>query len=314
MNADQIRRELERLGMYYDDGDALIRCPQSVDMISEIITDAPRSVMADTSVKKVMVAVRRNYSQNKRTHIRNVQPLVVKTARDITSQHGNLNNGVETLKKSFKEDGLEVVEDCSFIRKLLPSADAVINNKIIGLVDPKPDLTYGITIERTSEAEDRVPQHLFAYLSVAPGMRYSFYIEEHDEEAIFKAETQAIRDGAVLVNARMKSNKVLKPEKVLPVGPDTDSFVFSCAWDPDIARIYVNWYETREEGGSGLFHMHKIGGTYAMDRPDSIKKLRHHIHDISDWGILDFRKRGQRVWEDIVAYCQESNAPGEVED
>ena len=284
-----------------------------MDMISEIITDAPRLVMADTSVKKVMKTVKMNYCENKRTLFRNVQPLVVKTARDITRPRNDLSNGVETLKKSFKEDGLQVIEDCNFIRKLLPSADAFINNKSMRLTDPKPDLTYGISIERTSEAEDRVPQHLFAYLSVAPGMRYPFYFEEHHEEAIFKAENQAILDGAVLVNARMKLNEVLKPEKVLPVGPDTDSFVFSCAWDPTIARIYVNWYETREEGSKGLFHMQKIGSTYAIDHPDCVKKLRHDIHNILDWGLLDFRKRGQKVWEDIVAYYQESNAPGEAE-
>ena len=314
MNADQLRRELEKFGMYYDDEDALIRCPQFMDMISKIITDAPRSVMADTSAKKVKVAIRKNYFQNKRTHIRNVQPLVVKTARDVTSQHGDLSNGVETLKKSFKEDGLQVIEDCSFIRKLLPSADAVINNKTTGLTDPKPDLTYGITIERTSEAEDRVPQHLFAYLSVAPGMRYPFYVEEHHEETIFWAENQAILDGAVLVHARMKLNEVLKPEKVLPIGPDTDSFVFSCAWDPNMAKIYVNWYEKREEGSRGIFHMHEIGSSYVMSCPDQIKTLRHDIHNILDWGLLDFRKRGQKVWENIVAYYQESNAPGEAED
>ena len=131
--------------MYCDDGDALIRCPQFMDMISEFITDAPRSVMADTSVKKVMVAVKENYTQNEKTLFRNVQPLVVKIARDITSQHSDLSNGVETLKKTFREDGLQIIEDCSFIRKLLPSADAVTNNKTIGLTDPKPDLTYGIT-------------------------------------------------------------------------------------------------------------------------------------------------------------------------
>ena len=316
VNAYQIRQELERFGMYCNDRDALIRCPQSMDRISEIITDAPRSVMAETSVKKVMAAVEANYTQNEKTLFRKVQPLVVKIARDIAGQHSDPSNGVETVKQTFEEDGLQIIEDCTFIRKLLPSADAVTNNKTIGLTDPKPDLTYGITTERTSEAEYRVPQHLFAYLSVAPGMRYPFYVEEHKsaEEGIIKAEHQAIRDGAVLVNARMKLNEVLKPEKDLTVGPDTDSFVFSCAWTPDIARIYVNWYERRGEGSRGLFHMHKIGGTYTMDRPDDIKKLRHDIHNILDWGLLDFRKRGQRVWEDIVGYYQESNAAGEAED
>ena len=50
--------------MYCNDRDALIRCPQFKDMISEIITDAPRSVMTNTSVKKVMAAVEANLLQD----------------------------------------------------------------------------------------------------------------------------------------------------------------------------------------------------------------------------------------------------------
>ena len=318
MNAHQIRKELERCGMYCDDDKAFIRCPYFMDVVAAIITNAPRSAMADTSVKKVLVAVKANYTQNERTIFRNIQPLVIKTARDIAGQDGNLSDGIEMVKRSFDEDGLQVVEDCNFIRKLLPSGDpdSITSNKTIGLTDPKPDLTYGIREpERIPKAEHQVPQHLLAYLSVAPGMRYPFYVEEHKsaEEGIIKAEHQAIRDGAVLVNARMRLNEALKPEDwVLPVGPDTESFVFSCAWTPDIARIYVNWYEKLEDGG--LFHMHKIGNSYNMDAVDDIKKLRHDIHNILDWGLLEFRKRGQQVWEDIVAHYQVSNALREAKD
>ncbi len=302
----------------YCDNEAFTRYPYFMDIITEIITSAPRSVMADTSAEKVLVAVKKNYTQNEKTIFRSIQPLVIRTARDIAGKDGDLSDGVEMVKRSFEEDGLQVVEDCNFIRNLLPSgvSDSNTNNKTMGLTDPKPDLTYGIREpEQMPEAEHQVPQQLLTYLSVAPGMRYPFYVEEHKsaEEGIIKAEHQAIRDGAVLVNARMRLNQALKPEDwALPVGPDTDSFVFSCAWTPDIARIYVNWYEKLE--GRGRFHMNKIGKNYSMDDPDEIKKLRHDIHNILDWGLLDFRKRGEQVWEDIVAHYRVSNAFGETKE
>lgn len=313
-NMHTIRTALERAGMYCDDDEAFIRCPHFMDVVAEIVTDAPRSAMAETSAKKVLVAVKANYTQNEKTIFREMQPLVIKTARDMTGQNGGLSDGVEMVKKSFDDDGLRVIEDCNFIKGLLPSGDSVSDTiiKTNGLTDPRPDLTYGIKEPKhIPKAEHQVPQHLLPYLSVAPGMRYPFYVEEHKsaEEGIIKAEHQAIRDGAVLVNARMNLNRVLKSEDwVLPVGPDRDSFVFSCAWTPDMARVYVNWYEKLEDGG--LFHMHMINDGYNMRSLDDVKKLRHDIHNILDWGLLEFRQRGQKVWEDIVAKYQVANASG----
>ena len=312
MNPRSIRDQLEGSGMHCDDNEALIRCPHFMNVVAEIVTDAPRSAMAESSAKKVLVAVKANYTQNEKTIFRKMQPLVIKAARYITGQNGDLSDGVELVKREFEEDGLEVIEDCNFVKNLLPSggSDSLSNDKTPGLTDPKPDLTYGIKgPERRPKAEQKVPQHLLACLSVAPGMRYPFYVEEHKsvEETIIKAEHQATRDGAVLVNARMKLNRVLEAEDwVMPVGPDKDSFVFSCAWTPDIAKLYVNWYEKLEDGG--IFHMHKITDSYRMDVGNDIRRLRHDIHNILDWGLLEFRQRGQKVWEDIVAKCQVPNA------
>ena len=292
--------------MWYDDEEAFDRCPDLEEMVTEIITNAPRSEMADSSAKKVLVAVKKNYTQNEKTVFRKVQPLIVKLARKVAEQENSeVSGGIEIIKREFEDDDLQVIEDCNFTKRLLPLPESVTNDKDIGLTEPKPDFTYGI-IEprRIPNGEVHVPKQLLAYLGVAPHMRYPFYVEEYKsvEEGIVKAEHQAMRDGAVLVNARMKLNQALKPAGwVLPVGADMDSYVFSCAWTPDIAKIFVNWYEKLPDGEE-IFHMTKVGSSYRMDHKDDIKQMRHDVHNILDWGLLKHRQRAQQVWEEIVAH------------
>ena len=69
--------------MWYDDEEAFDRCLNLKEMVTEIITNAPRSEMADNSAKKVLAAVKDNYTQNEKTVFRKVQPLVVKLARKV---------------------------------------------------------------------------------------------------------------------------------------------------------------------------------------------------------------------------------------
>lgn len=306
--------------MWYDDKKAFDRCSDLKEMVTEIITDAPRSAMADSSTKKVLAAIKKNYTQNEKTFFRNVQPLIVKVqplvvklARKVAEQEDSeVGRGIEIIKKEFKEDDLEAIEDCNFTKRLLPLPDSITNDKPMGLTEPKPDYTYGIAEpERIPDAEVHVPEHLQACLGVAPHMRYPFYVEEYKsaEEGIIKAEHQAMRDGAVLVNARRKLNQALKGDNwVSPKGPDMDSFVFSCAWTPETAKIFVNWYEKLPDGQE-VFHMTKIGRSYAMDHKENIIQMRHDVHNILDWGLLTHRWKAQEVWEGIVAhYLQKNNS------
>ena len=292
--------------MWYDDEEAFDRCPNLKEMVTQIITNAPRSEMADSSAKKVLAAVKKNYTQNEKTVFRKVQPLIVKLARKVAEQENSeASGGIEIIKREFEEDDLQVIEDCNFTKRLFPLPDSVTNDKDMGLTEPKPDFTYGIAEpKRILNAEVHIPKQLLAYLGVAPHMRYPFYVEEYKsaEEGIVKAEHQAMRDGAVLVHARMKLNEVLKPaDWVRPAGADLDSFVFSCAWTPYMAEIFVNWCE-KLPNGKQIFHTTMVGSSYRMNNGDDTKRLRHDIENILDWGLLKHRRRAQQVWEEIVAH------------
>ena len=260
--------------MWYDDTEAFVRCPEMRTMVEEIIMNMRGTEMADSSVKKALAAVKKNYTKNEKTHFNKVRPLIIKVARSVLDQDSESGEGsgaVAYLKTEFEKDGLEMVEDENFTRRLLPLPGSITNNKAMGLIDPKPDFTYGIVKPKPfPDAEVHVPEQIKAYLGVSPSMRFPFYVEEYKsaEEGIFEAEHQAMRDGAVLVNARMKLNEVLKPaDWVRPTGADLDSFVFSCAWAPYMAEVFVNWYE-KLPNCKGIFHMTMVGSSYRMNNGD----------------------------------------------
>ena len=284
------------------------------EMVEQIITDMRATKMADSSVKKAMAAAKKNYTKNEKTFFNKVRPLIIKATRLVTEQDSESSEDgeyVKILKKEFEKDGLEMVEDENFTRQLLPLPDSVTSDKAMGLTNPNPDFTYGIVKpEHFPKAEVHVPAHIQVYLSVAPSMRFPFYVEEHKpaSEGIVKAEHQAMRDGATLVNARRKLNHALESEGWdSPVGADLDSFVFTCAWTPYMAEIFVNWYEKLPDGEQ-VFHMTTIGDQYRMKNPDDLKKLRHDIENILDWGLFKHRQRAQQVWDGIVDHFTRLNA------
>ena len=45
-----------------------------------------------------------------------------------------------------------------------------------------------------------------------------------------------------------------------------------------------------------------------MNNGDDTKRLRHDIENILDWGLLNYRRRAQQVWEEIVDYYSGLNA------
>ena len=283
------------------------------DMVEEIIADTRATKMADSSVKKAMATAKENYTKNEKTFFNEVRPLILKATRLVTEQVSESSEDgeyINILKKEFAKDGLKMVEDEYFTRHLLPLPESVANDKVIGLTNPNPDFTYGIVKpKRFPVAEVHVPAHIKVYLSVAPSMRFPFYVEEHKpaSEGIIKAEHQAMRDGATLVNARRQLNHALESKGwASPAGPDMDSFVFTCAWTPYMAEIFVNWYEKLQDGQE-IYHMTMVGD-YKMKNADEMKKLRHDIENILDWGLLKHQQRAQQVWDGIVNHFTRLNA------
>ena len=131
------------------------------------------------------------------------------------------------------------------------------------------------------------------------------------EEGIGLAENQAIRDGSTIVNARRQLNYMAQeriPHRpAMSSGPDEHSFAFSCCWNPDPAKIFVNWCQVMPDG-TKVFHMNRVAD-YLMSREEELVKLRRDLHNIIDWGILTNRQAA----EEVVAKIRTKIASGPAE-
>ena len=110
---------------------------------------------------------------------------------------------------------------------------------------------------------------------------------------------EGIADAEIRI-ARKKLNEELQPSNyVRPVGADEDTFVFSCPWLSDQAKIYVHWLEKLEDG-TEIFQMTRIKGYQTEDEEDLVE-MRKDLHNILDWGLFEFRPAADDVWTKILA-------------
>ena len=86
---------------------------------------------------------------------------------------------------------------------------------------------------------------------------------------------------------------------VRPVGADENTFVFSCPWQSDQAKVYVHWFEKLEDG-TEIFQMTRMRG-YQMEDEEDLAEMRKDLHNILDWGLLEFRSAAEDVWKKIIA-------------
>ena len=132
-------------------------------------------------------------------------------------------------------------------------------------------------------------------------MQHAFFIIEYKsiKESIGLTEVQATRDDAVLVKARMLLHQHIQPtDYVRPTGADEWSFVFSCAWIPDYAKIYVHWFE-KLASGIELYQMNMLS-EYIMRRPEEMKLFRRHVQNIMDWGLLKRKIANDAIYDGLV--------------
>lgn len=140
------------------------------------------------------------------------------------------------------------------------------------ITNPKPDVTFGLRKPEFPGPSLRLTNGIQALLGVAPGTHHAFFAIEHKsiKESIGLTEVQATRDGAVLVKARLLLHQHFQPAGyVQQIGADKSYFIFSYAWIPHIAKIYVHWFEKLALGVK-LYHINLLY-EYLMRRLEEMK-------------------------------------------
>ena len=286
--------------MRFDETAAFDRCPEFKQKIDYIFEKERASRMKESSIKAAKTTLKQYYTQNERTLFRELRPQVIKDTRTVTTNKRDAEGVLITILKEYKEDNLISIEDCHFLKNLLPGKDYTpYEEKDLGLTNPVPDMTYGLREPDYPPVGKSPKKSILALKCVAPGMEWPFFVVEHKswEEGIAVSENQAIRDGAVLVNARMQLSDTLRSTRL--VGAYEDSFVFSCAWVPEMAKIFVHWVE-RLEDGTDIFHMNMLKD-YIVSRDQEMADFRRDLHNVIDWGLFQYVPAAQAVYDKIMA-------------
>ena len=234
------------------------RCLEFKQMVEEIIKKDRETEMQERSQRAAMKTLHMNETLNKQTLFGQLRPLVLPKERTLKTTKHDLAGELVLILREYGDDGLQIIQDCQFVESLVPGKDFTSEEKAMGITDPKPDVTFGLREPKFPDPSVRLPNDIQALLGAAPGMQHAFFVIEHKsiEESIGLAECQATRDGAVLVKARMLLHQHTQPAGyVQKIGADDSSFVFSCAWIPDNAKIYVHWFEKLASGGKGTLLM-----------------------------------------------------------
>lgn len=293
--------------MYINEGDAWeSRCAAFKSKVLDMF-DRPRpSRMQETSAKAISKILNQNYTQNEKTVSGLVLPRIFKDTHTVVLNKRNFEGEVLKVVRSYEDEGLQSVECPVFVKDMVPGKDFGSTEKAFGLTDPVPDMVYGAQQSRFPKTGRQPPQMIQVLKNMASGVDWPFFVVENKscERGIAEAENQAIRDGATIVNARLRLQSYSRQGDIPVKGADPDIFVFSCVWTPDLARMFVHWHETLEDGTS-LFHMTKIRHYLMLDDTNGFADLRRDVHSIFDWGLLEYVPAAEKMYQQVVSMQNE---------
>lgn len=325
-NVHTTRQSLREHGMLFNEKDAWSkRCPKAVrEKVSTLFERARSSEMKEESVKAATETRERYYTQNEATVFGHLLPGLIKDTRTVKGLMRDAEGEQLDMVTDFAEDGLMVMRNCRFQKNLLPTQTAYTSeDEVLGLTDPVPDWTYGVEQQSSFaslqssayvQGTREPPDDIKALKNVTTRIDWAFLVIEtkSSAEGIAAAENQAIRDGAVLLNARVKLINTIKGSAEPTFPPSTsppsslgfeksdqadnevELFVFSCAMTPDLARLSVHWFE-RLDDGREIFHMQPVQ-SYLLDQEEDLSRYRKDVHNVIDWGLLEYRPAADAMW------------------
>ena len=330
-NAHTLGEMMSDYGLSFNDKAAFERYPLFKDKIFNIIGGDRSSGMKPESHKKFEAYLDCYARYNEATFLKKIFPLLMKDGLHLR-EGGNWTEAEKQqlgqpdyleYRDFLIDEGIVESADRDFLRTMLPSSCnkecetymAKVLAKVAGMVNPKPDYTFGIKRDRLPPIpENIVPGYINGLLNIAPGTRHAFLIVEGKPYNGVKAdaENQVRRGGATLVNAARTLRGIVEKDadKDDPDAdaPDENSFVFSVVMSPDVVEFWVHWYEgkgQRQEADVGKYHMNRLASRNLVEE-DNRKDIRRMMHNIMEWGgihsqryrdLLDFHKS-------ILAYVQ----------
>ncbi|KAL9023282.1 MAG: hypothetical protein Q9196_007297, partial [Gyalolechia fulgens] len=295
-NTRNQRSALEKYMMFFNEDIARERNQDFIDGVLNNLTGDRSSMTSQRTVKKVQKAQNANATAMENTYATVVFPLLMGESRTVAPVSAMLAE-MEPVVRDFADDRLHWEGPCYFVKDLLSGPST---KKEFGLADPRPDLGFGIKKQVMDLNPPKISVGTTVLIRAAGCLDHCFAINEFKgpDEPFSHAVTQAIRAGVTLVRTKRELRSRAGYVPAVTVGADPDSWVFTMAWMHGYVEVFVCWHEGVPEGE--LDHMHLLE-SYALQRPDDIKRFRRDLHNILDWGLDPGRVGGlEQMVRDIA--------------
>ncbi|KAL9597956.1 MAG: hypothetical protein Q9219_004787 [cf. Caloplaca sp. 3 TL-2023] len=309
------------------------------NLVNGILFATPGMDMTAESAEKIKTYLHEHATTNEKTLLERSINLLITTTRTIPKKHdidGKVKEVIDTLlnqiavDQDFIQDGLESIRDKEYVRGFLPLQ--TVENKTLGLTDPKPDMTWGLKIPQfpiPGRGMVLLEQDVEAMVKICPEIQHAFFAIEYGscEKSLEQVENQSIRTGANLVEARRRLNarataakqarerqptppknppaeqssqdSIVPATAPMPSGADLDSIAFTVSWVPQMAKLHVHWYE-ENVAPVGIWHMSMLN-VYVFCRESSLQDFRRDIGNILAWGTYKRRQEVEKVMKDIYS-------------
>lgn len=300
--------------MWFNATENLDACPDFRDEVFKIFQKERASRMTEASWKKISQYMKMHATDNEDSYFEGLVGPVIKSTRTVPTKKRNAEDVIMSVCQSFEDDEMIRLKNVQFLKGYLPGSMSKENERDFGLTDPKPDYTFGIRRDPQPLPGTSPSGQVEAIICVAPGMKHPFFVLENKgcEAPIDLARNQAIRDGAAIVNARLRLNTLAQDDDKdwkRPKGADMNAIAFSCTWDVTVSELWIHWHETLE-GGKEIFHMNRLG-QYLTSNQEHVTQFRHDLHNILDWGILKNKAQCEETVQKIMSKARQKNAkPG----
>lgn len=324
------------------DPKALNKYPMFRSKLDTILNDTRVSAAKAASIENILDTHEAYKRQNEATLTANLLPLLVKLRRSVKSAMSappptasdDTGKGPiieETLHEvatnertdvAFLKDGILTYANKNFTRSVVPwkrdsSSPASILIKAMaknqGMTNPRPDYIYGFSPGKLKFPSDCSKESSIpALLDLVSGMVFPFLLIEakSDTGSQAEGENQACRAAATVVDVHRAL--VAKTGSSIPneLGPDEETFVFSCVMGPSSMDTYVHWAEVLPND-QVLYQMSLLSSD-DFRFPVSVAALRRKLHNILDWGVeIRLTKLSMLQPELVKAYTCEVQASRE---